>query len=134
MSRGTRADICVGDHGTVIRLGVDEFLHAKMDALAAHRTQFPVQPGTLPGSILLDLFGVEYFLPVQSLAEVGATGASGCLRVGGARASTTIPETLRDDGRRLVAVKLKPAHICRRKGLAVPRPACAAQGAIHAFA
>ena len=77
----------------------------------------------LPESILLDLFGVEYFLPVQSLAEVGSNGAIGCLRVGGAGASTTIPETLRDDGRRLVAVKLKPARVLGRKGLAVPQPA-----------
>jgi hypothetical protein len=37
--------------GVAVRLNVHEVLHAKLPALAAYRSQFPIQPDMLPASI-----------------------------------------------------------------------------------
>jgi LmbE family N-acetylglucosaminyl deacetylase len=63
--------------GVAVRLSVQELLHGKVPALAAYRSQFPIQPDMLPASMFLDLFGVEYFLPVQSPADVDARERTG---------------------------------------------------------
>jgi len=65
VSVGARVDPGMDDQGSGIRADVGDFLRAKLEALAAYRGQFPVAPDLLPESILLDLFGVEHFLPVQ---------------------------------------------------------------------
>ncbi|MBV9325311.1 MAG: PIG-L family deacetylase [Chloroflexi bacterium] len=88
-SVGTHADSAGDDDGAAIRLEVDDFLHAKLQALAAYRSQFPIEPDMLPESIFRDLFGVEYFLPVQSLSQVDASEATGVSHAGAASECAT---------------------------------------------
>ncbi len=52
----------VGGVTTMIESG--DFLHAKLSALAAYRSQFPLRPDMLPERIFRDLIGVEYFTRV----------------------------------------------------------------------
>ena len=85
-SRGTRVDCRVEDQA--IRAGVEDVLHAKLQALAAYRSQFPIQPDMLPSSMLLDLFGVEYFLPVRSPADIDGRDEDAAI------IPSTIPEAL----------------------------------------
>jgi LmbE family N-acetylglucosaminyl deacetylase len=47
--------------GVTTRIEIGEFLHTKLNALAAYRSQFPLRPDMLPESIFRDLIGVEYF-------------------------------------------------------------------------
>jgi LmbE family N-acetylglucosaminyl deacetylase len=82
-------------HATAIHHEVGRHLQAKLDALAAYRTQFPVQTHLLPHSMLQDLFGVEYFVPVQLPADIS-----------------------REETRALSSSTLRPAHICRGNGQA----------------
>jgi hypothetical protein len=37
--------------------------------MAAHRTQFPIEPDTLPLSVLRELFGQEYFVRFNPPAQ-----------------------------------------------------------------
>jgi hypothetical protein len=94
VSIGPRPDCTVDDRGQAICLDVGQFLQVKLEALAAHRSQFPVPTSMLPESMLLDVFGVECFRPVQWVTDVRASGPSG---------------------------ELRPAHLCRGNGL-VARP------------
>ena len=45
------------------------WIDQKMLALAAHRTQFPIQPELFPRSLLLEMFGREYFVPLGIAAR-----------------------------------------------------------------
>jgi LmbE family N-acetylglucosaminyl deacetylase len=63
--RETVANTSSVDDGIAVRLSVEEVLDRKLQALAAYRSQFPIRPDMLPESVFFDLFGVEYFLPVQ---------------------------------------------------------------------
>jgi LmbE family N-acetylglucosaminyl deacetylase len=54
------------DEAIAVRLSTEEVLEKKLQALAAYRSQFPIRPDMLPESVFFDLFGVEYFRPVQS--------------------------------------------------------------------
>lgn len=45
-------------------------LDRKVDALAAHQTQFPIDRAMFPASMLLDMFGKEYFLRVHPPVDV----------------------------------------------------------------
>jgi hypothetical protein len=49
---------------------VAPYLQQKVEAIAAHRSQFPIQPDLLPLSILQVLMGQEYFMPVSLFSEV----------------------------------------------------------------
>ena len=49
---------------------VDPYLRQKVEAIAAHRSQFPIQPDLLPLSILQALMGQEYFVPVSLVSGV----------------------------------------------------------------
>jgi hypothetical protein len=49
---------------------VDPYLRQKVEAIAAHRSQFPIQPDLLPLSILQALMGQEYFVPVSLASEI----------------------------------------------------------------
>ncbi len=49
---------------------VDRYLRHKVEAIAAHRSQFPIQPDLLPLAILQALMGQEYFVPVSLIPEV----------------------------------------------------------------
>ena len=45
-------------------LDVSAFVNHKMRAVAAHRSQYPIDPDAFPPRILREMFGVEYFLQV----------------------------------------------------------------------
>jgi len=49
---------------------VDPYLRQKVEAIAAYRSQFPIQPDLLPLAILQALMGQEYFVPVSLVSEV----------------------------------------------------------------
>lgn len=49
---------------------VAPYLQQKVEAIAAHRSQFPIQAAMLPLSILQVLMGQEYFVPVSLVSEV----------------------------------------------------------------
>ncbi|HXL38420.1 MAG TPA: PIG-L family deacetylase [Ktedonobacteraceae bacterium] len=42
----------------------------KIEAIAAHHTQFPIEPDMLPLSIFQELMGREYFVPVPLVYDV----------------------------------------------------------------
>lgn len=46
------------------RIDVSGHIDAKVAALSAYRSQFPLEPGLLPDSILREMFGCEYFVQV----------------------------------------------------------------------
>ncbi len=45
-------------------IDVSDFVGHKIRATAAHRSQYPIDPGMLPESLLREMFGVEYFTQV----------------------------------------------------------------------
>jgi hypothetical protein len=52
------------------RIDAGAFLRAKLEALAAYRSQFPFEPDMLPESIFEDLFGTEYFTQVLPQRQI----------------------------------------------------------------
>jgi hypothetical protein len=46
------------------RLDVTDHIDAKVAALCAYRSQFPLEPGMFPDFLLRELFGREYFIQV----------------------------------------------------------------------
>jgi LmbE family N-acetylglucosaminyl deacetylase len=56
------ADVEAADD--TIRVDVTEFIEPKLQAIAAYRSQMPLQPDMLPATIFQDLFGSEYFTRV----------------------------------------------------------------------
>ena len=68
----TGAHSIVTQRGPEVAFGVEDFLQTKLAALAAHRTRFSFRPELLPESMLLDLFGLEYFVRVPVASEAGA--------------------------------------------------------------
>jgi LmbE family N-acetylglucosaminyl deacetylase len=50
-------------------IDVSGYVDQKVSALAAHRTQFPIDHGMFPQSMLRDMFGREYFLRVHPPIE-----------------------------------------------------------------
>jgi LmbE family N-acetylglucosaminyl deacetylase len=55
---------------TAIGLDTGLYLQQKITAIAAHRSQYPIQPDMLPLSIFRELMGCEYFVPVSLVSEV----------------------------------------------------------------
>jgi LmbE family N-acetylglucosaminyl deacetylase len=51
-------------------IDVSDFVGHKIRATAAHRTQYPIDPGMFPDSILREMFGVEYFVRVLPEREL----------------------------------------------------------------
>jgi len=51
-------------------IDVGPYLQHKIEAIAAHRSQFPIQPRMLPHTILQELMGQEYFVRVSPVAAV----------------------------------------------------------------
>jgi LmbE family N-acetylglucosaminyl deacetylase len=51
-------------------LDVSAFVDQKMRAVAAHRSQYPIDPDAFPPRILREMFGVEYFLQVLPEREL----------------------------------------------------------------
>ena len=50
-------------------IDVSAYVDRKVAALAAHRTQFPIDHGMFPESMLRDMFGTEYFVRVHPPIE-----------------------------------------------------------------
>ncbi len=58
------------DARVTTRIDVSAFVDQKIRAIAAHRSQYPIDPTMFPDSILRELFGVEHFcrvLPERAL-------------------------------------------------------------------
>jgi LmbE family N-acetylglucosaminyl deacetylase len=55
------------------RIDVSEFVHHKIRATAAHRSQYPIDPNMFPDSILREMFGVEYFIQVFPERELDSS-------------------------------------------------------------
>jgi hypothetical protein len=51
-------------------IDVTDFVGHKIRATAAHRTQYPIDPGMFPDWILREMFGVEYFTQVLPEREL----------------------------------------------------------------
>lgn len=51
--------------GEIIELDVGDYVPQKVAAMAAHRTQFPLEPNLLPLSILQEMLDHEYFIRVD---------------------------------------------------------------------
>lgn len=47
--------------GATTRIDVAPYVDRKMAAIAAHRTQYPIDTDMFPQAMLVDMFGVEYF-------------------------------------------------------------------------
>jgi LmbE family N-acetylglucosaminyl deacetylase len=54
-------------------IDVTDFVGHKIRATAAHRSQYPIDPGMFPDSILREMFGVEYFVQVLPERELDAS-------------------------------------------------------------
>jgi LmbE family N-acetylglucosaminyl deacetylase len=52
------------DARVTTRIDVSAFVVHKIRATAAHRSQYPIDPGMFPDSILREMFGAEYFIKV----------------------------------------------------------------------
>ena len=65
----TESDGPPGDAATTV-IEVGAFVDQKIRAIAAHRTQFPIQPELFPGAMLKEMLGREYFTRVLPRREV----------------------------------------------------------------
>jgi LmbE family N-acetylglucosaminyl deacetylase len=63
-------DVAVG----TLRIDVSAYVDKKLAALAAHRSQYPIDVDAFPRPMLEEMFGVEYFVPmdVEGRAHGGA--------------------------------------------------------------
>ena len=53
----------------IVRVDVTAHLDSKLAALTAHRSQYPIDVDAFPRSMLLDMYGTEYFLVVPTAAS-----------------------------------------------------------------
>lgn len=53
-------------------IDVTDFVQHKMNAIAQHRTQFPITPDLFPSAMLQDMFGHEYFVRVLPQRQLEA--------------------------------------------------------------
>jgi LmbE family N-acetylglucosaminyl deacetylase len=60
----------VGAQVATARLDVTDQIDAKVGALCAYRSQFPLEPGMFPDFLLKELFGREYFIQVLPPPQV----------------------------------------------------------------
>jgi LmbE family N-acetylglucosaminyl deacetylase len=67
---GSPAGIGDGAQAATARLDVTDQVEAKVDALCAYRSQFPLEPGMFPDFLLRELFGQEYFIQVLPPRQV----------------------------------------------------------------
>jgi LmbE family N-acetylglucosaminyl deacetylase len=64
-------------------IDVSEFVGHKIRATAAHRSQYPIDATMFPGSILREMFGVEYFVQVLPERELDTSLLGGGPSAGG---------------------------------------------------
>ncbi|HEX9496019.1 MAG TPA: PIG-L family deacetylase [Candidatus Limnocylindria bacterium] len=60
-----------GERPTTV-IDVEAYVDQKVRAIAAHRTQFPIQPDLFPHAMLEDMLGREYFTRVPAAREVSS--------------------------------------------------------------
>ena len=58
---------------TTTRIDVSSVIDRKIAAIAAYRSQFAFDPDAIPRTLLLDLFGVEYFVRAQPARAIEAS-------------------------------------------------------------
>lgn len=56
--------------GATTCIDVSPYIQQKIHAVASHRTQYPIDPHMFPESMLVELFGHEYFIRVQPAVEL----------------------------------------------------------------
>src|SRR5205823_7628999 len=56
--------------GVTTCIDVGPYMQQKIEAIAAYRSQYPIEPGMLPLSILQELMGREYFVRVYPAPEI----------------------------------------------------------------
>jgi LmbE family N-acetylglucosaminyl deacetylase len=61
------------DAGVTTCIDVSDFVGHKIRATAAHRTQYPIDPGMFPDRMLREMFGVEYFTRVLPQRELNTS-------------------------------------------------------------
>ena len=61
------------DADVTTRIDVSAFVDHKIRAIAAHRSQYPIDPSMFPGPILRELFGTEYFIQVLPERELATS-------------------------------------------------------------
>jgi LmbE family N-acetylglucosaminyl deacetylase len=61
------------DASVTTRIDVSDFVGHKTRAAAAHRTQYPIDPGMFPDRILREMFGAEYFVRILPERELDAS-------------------------------------------------------------
>jgi LmbE family N-acetylglucosaminyl deacetylase len=61
------------DPAVSARIDVSDFVGHKIRATAAHRSQYPIDPGMFPDALLEEMFGVEYFTQVLPEREPSAS-------------------------------------------------------------
>ena len=66
---GPPEEVAAADVATA-RLDVTDQIDAKVGALCAYRSQFPLEPGMFPDFLLRELFGLEYFVQVWPPRQV----------------------------------------------------------------
>jgi LmbE family N-acetylglucosaminyl deacetylase len=69
-TRGALEVLGVGAAVATARLDVTDQIDAKVGALCAYRSQFPLEPGMFPDFLLKELFGREYFIQVLPPRQV----------------------------------------------------------------
>jgi hypothetical protein len=64
-------------------IDVSEFVGHKIRATAAHRSQYPIDATMFPGSILREMFGVEYFVQILPERELDTSLLGDGISAGG---------------------------------------------------
>ena len=60
----------VETHSATHAIDVQDFIHEKISAVAAHHTQYPIEPDMFPEPMLKAIFGIEYFTCVYPKPEL----------------------------------------------------------------
>lgn len=66
--------------GALITVDVADFMAQKMAGVAAHRTQYPIAPDLLPGPLLAEMMGTEYFVLAAQAASTRSQVLAGARR------------------------------------------------------
>jgi LmbE family N-acetylglucosaminyl deacetylase len=74
----------------MIELDVSDQIRAKMDALAAYRSQFPLEPEMFPDFLLQEIFGREYFIPAPPAGGAESVGMGSAFDERNTRSSASV--------------------------------------------
>jgi len=76
-----------GPQQAMVEVDVSDQVKAKMDALAAYRSQLPLEPEMFPDFLLQEIFGREYFVPVPPAGQAGIVGLGSVFDEGNTRST-----------------------------------------------